>query len=409
MTTAFVRVILAFLPAICFPASPTGGEVVIPSGSVLRSRLDGVVRIRPGAAVSAILTEPLYVGETLALPQGTAVKGRINSVESLPFRNRGRRLLGGDFTPPKTARVTFDQIILADGTITPIWTNSVIGVNGIRNVVYGPSKPRPSLGKLLSTAARPIKEPNKLQRLSRAAAKALPYHPEYLDRGVVFDTTLLTELTTSIPAQPGDIERSAGNGLLHVRLLTPLDSSSGSDDKPVRAVVTRPYYAAGGALLFPPGTTLDGRVNKVSPSGRWKKHGTLRFEFRSVTAPGGQSAPLIASVAGIEAMHAQSLWVGSDGDITAKNSRVGQVLAVTSLVGPVISSTDPSVNKTAFARAGQGRAVGLIGSGTAQASSSTATGIAFFGAAVKIYDSFLAHGAEIELPRNTPVVLRINP
>ena len=408
MTNTFLRLIPLFLPAICFSASSGGGEMIVPSGSVLRSRLDDTVRMKSGATVSAALTEPLYVGETLVFPQGTVVKGHISSVDSLPFRNRTRRLLGGDFTPPRTARVTFDQLILADGTIIPIRTNSVIGVNGIRDAIYAPSKRRPGVGKVLAGATRPLTEPKKLQRLSRAAVKTLPYHPEYLDRGVVFDTTLLSELTTSVPVQPTDAERSAGTGLLHVRLLTPLDSSSDSDETAVTAVVARPYYAAGGMLLFPAGTTLNGRVSNASPSGRWKKHGTLRFEFHSAAAPGREAAPLNASVAGVEAMHAHLLSVDGDGDITTRNSRIGQALAVASLVGPAISTADPSVNKTAFARAGQGRAVGLIGSGVAQASSSTATGIAYFGAAMKIYDAFLAHGNEIELPVNTPVLLRIN-
>jgi hypothetical protein len=364
--------------------------------------------MKAGAPVSAVLTEPLYAGETLLFPQGTVVRGHITSVDSLPFSKRTRRLLKGDLTPPKTASVTFDQLILANGTIIPIRTDSVIGVEGIRKAIYAPNATRPGVGKVLSGATRPLTEPKKLQRLSRAAVRALPYHPEYLDRGTVFDTTLLAELRTSIPVQPTDAERGTGTGLLHVRLLTPLDSSSDSVNTPVRAVVFRPYYRADGTLLFPAGATLDGIVDSASPSGRWMKHGALRFEFHSVSAPGRETAPLNASVAGVEAMHAHTLSVDEEGGITAKNSRVGQALAVTSLIGPGISSADPSVNKTAFARAGQGLSAGLIGGGAAQASASTATGFAFFGAAIKIYDSFLAHGADIDLPKNTPVLLRIN-
>lgn len=408
MTNTFFRLLLLSLPVISLSASSNGGEQVVPSGSVLRSQLVDTVRMKSGAPVSAVLIEPLYVGETLLFPQGTVVSGHITSVGSLPFGKRTRRLLRGDLTPPKRASVTFDQLILTNGTIIPIRTDAVIGVEGIRKAIYAPNATRPGVGKVLAGATRPLTEPKKLQRLGRAAVKALPYHPEYLDRGAVFDATLLAELGISIPVQPTDTERSAETGLLHVRLLTPLDSSSDSVNTPVKAVVYRPYYGADGALLFPTGATLDGIVNSASSSGRWMKHGTLRFEFHSVSAPGREAAPLNASVAGVEAMHAQILSVDGDGGITAKNSRVGQALAVTSLIGPVISSADPSVNKTAFARAGQGRAVGLIGGGVAQASSSTATGLAFFGAAVRIYDSFLAHGTEIDLPKNTPVLLRVN-
>ncbi|WP_321476976.1 hypothetical protein [uncultured Paludibaculum sp.] len=358
--------------------------------------------------MSAVLIEPCYVGETLVLPQGTTVRGRITSVDALPFGKRTRRLLSGDLTPPKSAQVTFDQFVLADGSVVPISTVSAVAVKGVRTATYAPNKPRPGVRQVLAGAVRPLTEPKKLQRLGRAAVKTLPYHPEFLERGVVFDTALLTELKTSIPVQPTNTERSAGTGLVHVRLLTPLNSSTASDNTAVQAVVLRPYYTADGTLRLPAGATLDGRVSNAAPSGKWRKHGTLGFEFRSASVPGTEAAPLSARVAGIEAMHPQSLSIDGEGDITAKNSVVGRILAVTSLVGPVTSSADPSLNKTVFSRAGQGRSFGLIGAGAAQASSSTATGFGFFGAAMKIYDAFLAHGAEIELPKNTPVLLRLS-
>jgi hypothetical protein len=100
--------------------------------------------------------------------------------------------------------------------------------------------------------------------------------------------------------------------------------------------------------------------------------------------------------------------VDEDCDISAKTSRFGQVVAAVPLVGPVRSAADPDLNKTAYARASQGRSVGLIGAAVAQASSSTATAFGFFGAVVRLYDSFLARGVDIELPKNTPVLLRID-
>jgi hypothetical protein len=108
-------------------------------------------------------------------------------------------------------------------------------------------------------------------------------------------------------------------------------------------------------------------------------------------------------------VHTHSLSVDAEGKISAKNSRVAQVLAVTSLVRPSSATVGSNVNKTALARAGEGASgFGLIGAGAAQASSSTAIGFAFFSAATKIYDTLLAHGAEIELPKNTPILLRID-
>jgi hypothetical protein len=36
--------------------------------------------------------------------------------DGFAMRKRAGRLLAGDFTPPKTAHVTFDQLVLSDGT-----------------------------------------------------------------------------------------------------------------------------------------------------------------------------------------------------------------------------------------------------------------------------------------------------
>jgi hypothetical protein len=50
----------------------------------------------------------------------------------------------------------------------------------------------------------------------------------------------------------------------------------------------------------------------------------------------------------------------------------------------------------------------LIGAGAAQASAATAIGFGYFGGAVKIYDAFFAKGSNVDLPVNTPVLLRLN-
>jgi hypothetical protein len=67
------------------------------------------------------------------------------------------------------------------------------------------------------------------------------------------------------------------------------------------------------------------------------------------------------------------------------------------------------LNKTAWSRGGEGRkGFGLLGAGAAQASAATATGFGYFGAAMMIYDAFLAKGSNVELPANTPVFLRVS-
>jgi hypothetical protein len=80
-----------------------------------------------------------------------------------------------------------------------------------------------------------------------------------------------------------------------------------------------------------------------------------------------------------------------------------------SLIGPSRAVADSTVNKTAWARAGEGRnGFGLLGAGAAQASAGTAIGFGYFGAAMKFYDAFLAKGSNVELPANTPIMLLVS-
>ena len=50
----------------------------------------------------------------------------------------------------------------------------------------------------------------------------------------------------------------------------------------------------------------------------------------------------------------------------------------------------------------------MVGAGAAQASAATAIGFGYFGGAIKMYDAFLAKGSNVELPANTPILLRVN-
>jgi hypothetical protein len=116
-----------------------------------------------------------------------------------------------------------------------------------------------------------------------------------------------------------------------------------------------------------------------------------------------------ATVAGVQAAGGQRLAVGPEGDVKATTSTFSRLRAPISLIGPSRAVADNTVDKTAWSRAGEGnRGFGLLGAGAAQASVSTAIGFGYFGAAVNIYDAFLARGSNVELPVNTPVFLRVD-
>jgi len=140
-----------------------------------------------------------------------------------------------------------------------------------------------------------------------------------------------------------------------------------------------------------------------------KKNGELLFSFHSAQTPDGITTGMRATVAGIEAPGGQRLAVGQEGHVKATTSTFSRLRAPVSLIGPSRAVADPSVDKTAWARAGQGsKGFGLLGAGAAQASVTTAIGFGYFGGAMNVYDAFLARGSNVELPVNTPVFLRID-
>jgi hypothetical protein len=258
-------------------------------------------------------------------------------------------------------------------------------------------------------AAEPLREPNKLQRLQEAAINSLPYHPQYLEQGTVFDAALVESIQLPLPVKAVDPATSVDSKYLHLRLLTPVTSEMVGAGTSIEAAVSEPYYSPDHVLLYPAGSIVEGTVTKATGAGWLKKNGELMFSFRSVRMPEGITSNMEATVAGVEIPGGRQLSVGKEGELKATTSRLSQITAPISLIGPSRAAADPTVNKTAWSRAGEGRkGFGLIGAGAAQASAGTAIGFGYFGGAMKIYNAFIAKGENVSLPANTPVLLRVN-
>jgi type IV secretory pathway VirB10-like protein len=381
--------------------------IVVEAGNDLRCRLGKGLRItKSGEPITAELVEPVYAGTTIAIPEGSTVKGHVSSISNAP-RRKGQ-ILRGDFTRPRLANVTFDNLVLPDGTAVPIHTDTTIGVSDVKTAQYLPKSQRPGVREKIKEAAKPLSEPNKMQRLSQAAVTSLPYHPEYLSQGTIFDATLLETVEAPSTVDQAETHSPLDDGYLHVRLLTPLNSQMSAAGSPIEAVVPRPYYSSDHVLVYPAGTKLEGTVTKAVAAGWMKKNGGLLFSFHSAQTPDGATTELFATVAGVQAAGGQRLAVGLEGDVKATTSTFSRLRAPISLIGPSRAVADNTVDKTAWSRAGEGnRGFGLLGAGAAQASVSTAIGFGYFGAATNMYEAFLAKGSNVELPVNTPVLLRV--
>src|SRR5712675_2829090 len=206
--------------------TPERKSLVIEPGNDFRAALDKGVRLKDvGQPITAKLLEPVYAGEDLALPAGSTIKGHVSSITTTPMRQRAGRLLAGDLTPPKTAQVTFDQLVLSDGTTVPIHSDSADDLGRVANSQYLPKSQRPGTRQKLKGAMAPLREPNKLQRLSEAVVTSLPYHPEYIDQGTVFDAALLEPVPLLTEVQPNTASPEASD-YLHLHLLTPVSSGT---------------------------------------------------------------------------------------------------------------------------------------------------------------------------------------
>jgi type IV secretory pathway VirB10-like protein len=389
-------------------AQPPQSGLVVGAGNDLRCRLEKGLRItKSGEPITAKLVEPVYSGTTIAIPEGSTIKGHVSSISSTPRRKA--QLLRGDFTRPRIAHVTFDNVILPDGTEVRIHTDSTIGVSDVKTAQYLPKSQRPGVRQKLKDAAKPLSEPNKLQRLGQAAVTSLPYHPEYLDQGTIFDATLLDAVGTPSSVDQAETQPLHSDSYLHIRLLTPVNSGMSAAGSAIEAVVPRPYYNQDHVLLYPAGTKLEGTVTRAIAAGWMKKNGELLFSFHSAQTPDGTTSEVSATVAAIEAPGGQRLAVGQEGHVKATTSTFSRLRAPVSLIGPSRAVADTSVDKTAWARAGEGnKGFGLLGSGAAQASATTAIAFGYFGGVMNVYGAFFARGSNVELPANTPIFLRVD-
>jgi hypothetical protein len=390
---------------------PEAKSLVIEPGNDFRAALDKGVRLKKvGQPVTAKLVEPVYAGENLAIPAGSTIKGHVSAISTVPMHKRAGRILGGDFTPPKTAHVAFDQLVLSDGTTVSIHTDSAVGLGRVANSRYLPAAQRPgTFKKIKGAATTPFREPHKMQRLGQAVVTSLPYHPEYIDQGTVFDTALLEPVTLPLSGEPNGAASEVASEYLHLRLLTPINSSVSTAGGRIEAVVSEPYYQGDHQLMYPAGTKISGTVQKASPTGWMKKNGSVVFAFRSISMPDGTTKAIQSTVGGIQAESSEGLEVGKEGEIKATTSPLARFLAPVSLIGPSRAVADTSLVKTAWSRSGEGRSgFGVLGAGAAQASAGTAIGLGYFGAAKKLYSAFIAKGSDVELPAYTPIVLRMD-
>lgn len=432
-------------------------DLVLAAGRSMRVALDRRLAIRHvGQTVSGALMEPVYVYDRIVLPIGCKLTGHIDRIEQPSKKKRTLAIVEGDFSPHPQAILRFDSIEDLNGRAIPLVTT----------VTGGTLRARPQMAKngkgdgdgrsdgegdekasrvdqardVMSAQAHQalalLKDPGKKERLEAFGINELPYHPQFLEKGMVYDVHLVepvdfgrVEPTALAPAD----SRPAPDSVLTAKLATTIDSAKSSRGAPIAAVLTTPVFSAQHQLILPEGSTLTGEVTLAKRARHWHRNGQLRVLFESVHAPAIavsqassalESHSMRASLYSVDAAAGSGVTVDEEGGTTIANSKtrfVAPALAVLALRGSAhqdheLDNDDPGEAPHMVAHGNPGaKAVGGLfgfsglGAVLAQVSRPVAIGLSLVGAGRTVYRNVIAKGREVTFNADTPIQVRLAP
>jgi hypothetical protein len=394
-------------------------SVVIPAGTAARAELVKSSSVHHGQSLSAKLIDPIYLGDKVVLPAGTPLRGNIVGLAA-DSKRRIRGRLNGDFTPFHRSAVRFDSVVLPSGQALPIETTQETGAVVVRLMSARKSQRAGSylrqVWRVAKDDARRAKEvftgPDKGERLERFAYSQLPYHPEKLYKGVAYAFEFakpvdLPEQTLPLATQTPSAPETA-QADLRAYLKTSISSRETKTGTVIEAVVAEPYFDASQELRIPQGATLLGTVTQAKAARWFGRSGKLRFAFKQVRFPEGESQMIQGTPSAVEAQKTQELAMDAEGGVRpASKDRFLRPLLLTALAS-YASEGDGGNSVGGDAVASNG--FGLVGriAGIAGGSPELAMGIGYYAAALSSYDSFIAKGQDVTFPRNTRLEIQLN-
>jgi hypothetical protein len=381
-----------------------------------------------GDPIQGRLVDPVYVFDRMILPSGSIVEGHVAAIGGVPAARRLKAILSGDFTPARDVRAQFDTLVMDDGTRLPLRTSFSRGTahtmrispprkkqEGTKSASRGD---RDGMTEMDGPATRAFQAPGKVSRLKSALFGMLPYHRQTWVAGTLFSGVLQEPL-----AGPPQNQAAARTGHpatahvedqdVHARLLHPINSQTARIGEPVEAEVTRPQFSTDHRLLIPEGSRLRGEITEVRAARRFHRNGKVLFVFRQLQTPGSASQSIQGYLEGVEAGWDAHVALDSEGALRVRSPKTrflfpAIAIAATSLSFHQDFNAQGVPDQDIAGRAESGAVgLGLIGTVLAQTSRTLASGIAFSGAAFSVYSTFIARGAEVILPMNTPVRVSI--
>ena len=411
-------------------------DLVVAAGRPLRVALDERLRVkRIGQPVTATVVEPVYAYDRIVVPAGAKVLGRIEKLERVSAGTRLKSMLAINFSPARRVALQFDRLVLEDGREVALATRVGPGTANVVLQTAGGSPDRSLVGRGRDEVARKAKQvasitrtPRKMQRLKQAVVAALPFHPQYLPQGTVYDAELLAPLefgtAVAVPHAPAGAVPPP-ESILNARLTTTVDSAGSPRGTAIEAVLTQPLFSAEDHIILPEGTTLTGEVTFARAARRLRRNGQLRFLFASMRAPEAGPEALRASLYSAEASRNTRLAIDDEGGATISNpgTRFVAPAVAAAAVGasflqePVTEpgQIEPGVLPGAMESnsLGTGAAgysgLGLLGLGLSQLSRQVAVGLGFAGLARSLYVSFLGKGRDVSFPAGTRIQVQLAP
>jgi len=395
--------------------------------------------MRAGQPIRAELIYPVYADNTLILPAKTIVTGTVTELRSNHSRRVNARV-NGDFTPYHIPIVHFTQIILADGTALPIATGTATDGAPILRLTAPPPHKGGFIHKewdqgmeILHEQTAVFTAPGKTDRLVQFVYHQLPYHPERIENGTAW--TVETTEPLSIPPQPAPVPMATSTSkpadpppqvttiaaekggrptwIIQAYLSDQLTSATAKSGQIVHAIVAEPVYNPDHTVAVPEGATIIGAITQAKHARSFARAGVLRFDFKQIVLPGGQSENVQAALTGADSASSGQLAMDSEGNVKPKPQDkivvplILAFLATRPLDQDRDDTTDSLAGKNFVGANGFGFAGNIIG--LAGGSAKIATGIGAYGTAVSIYRRCIARGKEVTFAKDTRLVLQTTP
>jgi hypothetical protein len=430
--------LLALLPG-SLPGQTT--SIRIPASTPLSVQLLHHVPMKTGAALEGRLLYPVYVENRVAIPAGCTLRGQIVRLDS----DRSHRIhsrLRGDFTPFHVPVAQFDELVLPDGTVEPITSDSTRDGLPLMRLSPPPGARKGSfISREFAAEKQRVKEvaaeftaPGRGDRLIQLLYTQLPYHPERIEAGTAWTIELgrpadlpvdLQVNASSPPAvnQPlvGQKSGQAGNEQqdaappqqrtewrLRAYLQQTISSANQKSGDTFQAMVSEPVFNAAHTLVVPQGSLLVGEITQIKRARSLGRQGKLRLRFRELRFPSGFSEPVEGTLAGVDANRSANLQIDSEGGVAPKQqNRVVDPVVLTFLAGRAFDGDGSPEAHSAVASNG----FGIVGRilGIASGSRNVAAGIGYYGAALAFYDLWLARGRDVVFVKNTRIEVTTTP